>query len=794
MKYLAHKKISEGIAVEQTLEEHSRNAAEIAKKCLEPVGLPNVGYLAGLLHDVGKCKKEFQIYLEDGSKRRGSVNHTFAGCRMILERFHSKEKLESFRDVTAELLAYAIGAHHGLFDCVDKDGKSGFEHRLHQEKIAYEESRDTFFSQCANDSEIEALFERASEELEPVYEAIKKMLVAERAEESSFYLGVLARLLLSAVMEGDRKDTAAFMRIGEQRASAVPSENFWRIYLERMEEALQKFPRNNPIQEARARISEQCRRFAENPGGIYRLNVPTGAGKTLSSLRYALAHAKKWGKSRIVFVSPLLSILEQNSKAIRDAIKDDSIILEHHSNVIKDDYSDEELDERELAVENWEKPIIITTLVQLLNVFFEGRSSAVRRFHSLCNAIVVLDEVQTVPGNMLSLFNLTLNFLSRVCNTTFVLCSATQPCFENAEHPLLEQPDSIVPYDEKLFAPFSRTVIFDRGEMTLEEIASMVEQELETVSSILVVCNKRIQSEMLYRLLAPKGNCFHLSASMCVAHRTDTIEAIKGALLCSRNDSSFKTICVSTQVIEAGVDISFEQVIRFRAGMDSVVQAAGRCNRNGESAEKGRVYMVACVGENLSHLAQIEEGKSVTTELLNEYKKDPRVFYGDLASELAVRRYYEKLYQRIKDGMEGYQDFTVKSERNTLFSMLGNNDRYYGEQSRFYGKYQCNQAFKLAGKLFHVFDDDTEEAVVPYGKGKELIAELKALSFAPSADFLAKFIEKIKPYTVSLYDYQKEKLGNCLACVGGIWILEPQAYDDAVGLISTEIKAKFLEA
>ena len=181
-------------------------------------------------------------------------------------------------------------------------------------------------------------------------------------------------------------------------------------------------------------------------------------------------------------------------------------------------------------------------------------------------------------------------------------------------------------------------------------------------------------------------------------------------------------------------------------------------------------------------------------KLLNEYKKDPRVFYGDLASELAVRRYYEKLYQRIKDGMEGYQDFTVKSERNTLFSMLGNNDRYYGEQSRFYGKYQCNQAFKLAGKLFHVFDDDTEEAVVPYGKGKELIAELKALSFAPSADFLAKFIEKIKPYTVSLYDYQKEKLGNCLACVGGIWILEPQAYDDAVGLISTEIKAKFLEA
>ena len=199
----------------------------------------------------------------------------------------------------------------------------------------------------------------------------------------------------------------------------------WNAYLQHMEQKLSEFSSQTDIQKARREISDQCRRFANQPGGVYHLNVPTGAGKTLSSLRYALAHAAKWNKSRIIFTAPLLTILDQNAKVIRNFVGDNSIILEHHSNLIRTQEIAEQLDTQELLLEDWSAPIIITTLAQLLNTFLDGNTSSIRRFQALADSVIVMDEVQTVPTKMLTLFNdqLLIRSLRRDCH--FVLRNPT---------------------------------------------------------------------------------------------------------------------------------------------------------------------------------------------------------------------------------------------------------------------------------------------------------------------------------------------------------------------------------
>ena len=294
-------------------------------------------------------------------------------------------------------------------------------------------------------------------------------------------------------------------------------EQLWGQCLDRVEEKLDRLPQTSPIAKARRAISAQCRQAAEQPGGVYRLNVPTGGGKTLSALRFALAHAKRHRKQRIIFTSPLLSILDQNSKEIRKYVGDDSLILEHHSNLIRIDEDPEEWDQRELLTEIWGAPIIITTLVQLLNTLFSGKTTAIRRFHALCGSVIIMDEVQTVPSKLLSLFSLAVNFLANICGATVVLCSATQPCIEQIKHPLRTPIPDLVPYSPELWTVFRRTDIQSVGTMTLEGIAQFALERMETVDSLLIVCNKKAQSEQLFGLLQGGDfSLFHLSASMCV--------------------------------------------------------------------------------------------------------------------------------------------------------------------------------------------------------------------------------------------------------------------------------------
>ena len=781
MEFPAHISSNEdGSRSVQTCQEHCRGAAKYAGKALSSADLYEAAYLSALVHDLGKFKEEFSIYLQDENAVKGSVNHSFAGCRLLLELFHGDNGLRE-EDLTAELLAYAVGAHHGLFDCVDENQKSGFLHRMNTKGIGYEEATGHFLNLCVSRDELSERFCAAHKELMTKYRRI--MEISKDNEETCFYFGLLGRLLLSAVIEGDRRDTREFMSgsIGKKECDPVDLHLFWEKYLCRVEEKIQRFSCDSPIDRARRSISDICRGFAEREGGIYRLNVPTGGGKTLSSLRYALAHGMNRGKTRIIFTSPLLSILEQNAKVIRDFLEDDSIILEHHSNVIRPK-DGEDLDLLELATENWDSPVIITTLVQLLNTMFLGKTTAVRRFHALCNSIIVIDEVQTVPNHMLSMFELTVNFLAEICGATVILCSATQPSFAKTDHALRVSGD-IVPYDPLLWGPFLRTRICDAGEKTLEEIADFARNVMETANSLLVVCNKRDEAAYLFRELRDSAEvCLHLSASMCTQHRRDCIEKLFKALHEGR-----RCICVSTQVIEAGVDVSFQQVIRLSAGMDSVIQAAGRCNRNGESSEPQPVYVVNCQGENLTRLREIHDGKESTKSLLYAFRNCPERFQADLSSQSAIDCYYEN---RFRSMPVGYRDYCIKPKDLFLLDLLSKNEKYLS--GNLLGKFYLNQAFATAGKLFRVFDQETWDVVVPYGEGAVLIRELLSKK-SPTVAYLHQWVCRAKAYTIGIYDYQKKKLADGMVEYCGITILQPVHYSEDLGLAMEAEKLEFME-
>ena len=719
--------------------------------------------------------------IENKPVYRGSVIHAHAAPRFLLEHFHTPGVFASYRDMVAELLAFATGAHHGLFDCVDENHRLGFLRRLEWDDSSYREAVGIFLTQCAGMDEIEALFSQAEQELIPIFDRIN---ARDSNEEIWFYLGLLARLLLSAVIEGDRYDTARFEHRVMPSTFPEHREDLWLQILTRVEEKLDKLHHDTPIQQARRNISRRCKEAAERPSGIYRLNVPTGGGKTLASLRFALAHAAANHKSRIVFTSPLLSILDQNAQVLREYINDDRLVLEHHSNVVgqKPETNTNELDSKELMAENWDAPITITTLVQLLNTLFDGRTTCIRRFHALCNCVLVIDEVQTVPLRMLTLFNLAMNFLADVCGATVVLCSATQPCLEKAAHPMEGSLQELVPHDPALWAPFRRTRIIDAGVRRLEEIPDFAQEILDSANSLLVVCNTKRQACFLYEKLRRNNAvvCFHLSAAMCQAHRKAVLKQISAALDESRRGGS-KVLCVSTQVIEAGVDVSFGSVIRLTAGMDNAVQTAGRCNRNGESEDPVPVYLITCSDENLSVLREIQDAKTSALQLLSAFRLNPTQFEEDLASDAAIACYYENLYGGMRAQAQDYP----RGKKPSLFNLLSVNDAYTAGQSGM-GRFGLHQAFKEAGCAFQVFDQDTTDVLVPYGAGAEIIAELGSSTAQGDWERQKELIDQSKPYTISLYQYQRELLekqwGLTAYLDGAVLALNPEFYSSETGL------------
>ena len=774
-------------ALVQSCSEHNLNTAALAEDSLSDTHLGKTAFLAGILHDCGKYSEEFKKYITDSFKgipvRKGSVIHSFAGVSYMLSKFHTKES-DGYETMTSELISYAIGAHHGLFDCIGVNKDNGFIHRLERQPEYDHKAISNYTSYCLRDSSLSELFHLATEEIKDIFGKIYELVKTTKQHlrnEYSFYLGLTARLLTSSVIDADRNDTAEFMS-GSARPRLIKTDkSIWDQCLANLELMTNNFPCETDIQKARHEISDNCFKFAKQPGGIYRLNIPTGGGKTLSSMRYALAHAAAHSKRRIIYTAPLISILDQNAKVIKEAIKNDDLILEHHSNIIHD-REDEDISRYELLSETWDAPIIITTLVQLLNSCFSGKTSCVRRFHSLCNCVLIIDEVQSVPTNMLSLFNLTINYLSRIMGATVILCSATQPCLESIPHQLHLSDSSMISKQDyaRYRQIFKRTEIIDGGSKNLDEIPVFAEEILDSTGSLLIVCNtKKEASDIYFKLKERFSNCYHLSASMCMAHRKAVLDSIYSSL-----KTADKTVCVSTQVIEAGVDISFGAVIRIAAGIDNIVQAAGRCNRNGENEGTANVYVIRFPEEKLGHLSDIKIAQDAANELLFSYSEDPCRFENDLSSDKSVEFFYRRMYSHIQSEQGGHFDFPIKGD--TLFNLLSENSRNAAESDRA-TEFTFRQAFKTAGVMFEVFDHDAETVIVPYKKGKDIIAELLSERAGHDLNYLKKVLEESKEYSVSIYQWQLQKLQKTgavrSACDGQVYILNDEYYGNHTGLM-----------
>lgn len=605
------------------------------------------------------------------------------------------------------------------------------------------------------------------------------------------------RVALSLLIDSDWTDTACFFQDVPltKRISQEETQDIWQKCIDNFEQYLENQIRNNPnngnqLNSFRQEISNLCRMAAEKDQKLYRLTVPTGAGKTLSSLRFALYHARKKQKHRIIYVAPFNSILEQNAEEIRKAIGIPSVVLEHHCNVICEEGDEEKY--RNLT-ETWDSPIIVTTAVQLLNTLFSSQKSCIRRMHSLSNSIIIFDEVQAFPVKCTELFNLAVNFLSQFCEATIVLCSATQPSLALLKENNLCECQEMSGESEKYANAFKRVDIIDAtelylGGMEIQDLKEFTLEKTEKYQSTLVITNTISCALELFQEL--EANCsaeyeiYHLSNNMCPQNKLDMLKEIKKAL----KNKEKKIICVSTQVVEAGVNFSFGCVIRSKAGLDNVIQAAGRCNRHKELEGMGTVYIVKMSSEmeNLTHLKEIRNAQAALQKVLEDYKLNPARFDYSLDSEKAVKAYYLNYRSQLKKDETKFL-VNVDGVMMTLVDLLGDNRIGQQQYSRAHHEKKMRtklpQAFLTAGENFEVISNDYKvNIIVPYeSETDQLLDELVQASTEIEKK---KILRKLQKYTVGISETRKNKLGNAVyENSEGVLVLCEGYYDEKVGVI-----------
>ncbi|MBK6593887.1 MAG: CRISPR-associated endonuclease Cas3'' [Burkholderiales bacterium] len=777
-KPLAHWRASDQTA--QSLDVHLANVGHWSGGFASKIQLGSAGELMGLLHDLGKYSPEFQAYIKsaeglinpdeddyvDAQERRGKIDHSSAGAQYV---WHKLFEGSGIGILMAQFFALCIASHHsGLIDCLDANGEDTFSKRMRkaQEKTHLDEvvelAEPNILARCAELA--------ADPALTVSFKALVQRIVQlnESASPGQQQIGLMVRFLFSGLIDADRIDTADFehKRVAQHR----PRGNYvaWPRLIGRLEKKLGAMTPKRPIDVLRNDISAHCLAAASRERGVYTLTVPTGGGKTLASLRFALHHAEQRKLDRIIYVIPFTSIIDQNAQVARAILEPDDapadrgkVVLEHHSSITPEQQTWRE----KILCENWDAPVVYTTMVQFLETLFGAGTRGARRMHQLANTVLIFDEVQTLPINCVHVFNNAINFLVEQCNSTVVLCTATQPLLHQVDSGKgaihLAAQHEIMPNVQKHFDDLRRVEVRDcrkPGGWLRDEVAVLATIELDRAGSCLVIVNTKDAALGIFELCQPavdREALFYLSTNQCSAHRKQELTKIRLRLA-----QGLPTLCVSTQLIEAGVDVDFGAVIRFMAGIDSIAQAAGRCNRNGRP-EPGLVHIVnpRPEDERLDMLPDIATGRDIAPRVLDDYRNDPARYAHNLFGPQAMSEYFQYYFFERKGEMAYKISEKDIGHADTLLSLLSGNQSAVDDCSRKYGvvpQRMLNQSFMTAAKAFKAIDAPTQGVVVPFGKaGRDLIGRLHG-AFDIELEF--DLMREAQQYTVNVFPGVLKKL------------------------------------
>lgn len=594
-KYIAHSENSNG--EEQSMKQHSEGVASLMKSFALASDFAEIYLYCGMLHDIGKYSEEFQKYIRlSGNKEP----HAKWGAYMA-----RKSKLIN--------IAFPVFGHHAGLP-----------------------NRDAMFENlelCAKDANKWKNIQLSLEEDEAIIPLCDNSPFDQIG--NTFQKELFIRFLYSALVDADSLDTERHFKKEQYDVRSSKTLDVDAL-LVALDKRLESFKQDTPLNKLRTDVRLYAQSLANADQGCFSMTLPTGMGKTLTSLNWALHHAKAHpGIKRIVIVLPFISIIDQTANELKTIFKDFDVILEHHSNVIYEEANEEETyckDSKYLVTENWDYPIVITTAVQFFESLFSNQRSKCRKLHNLQDSIIIFDEIQTLPVNLAECTMKMLNDMLHLCRCSFLFCTATQPDFQTRKDfngidhimPLVKNPASIFASTKRV----KYNAVDDYKPKSVESIADCV---VEQKNSVLIVCNTKKKAMTLFECLEKLSDIpvLHLSTSMCQKHRMEVINKVRQML-----NNGEKLILCSTQLIEAGVDIDFPVVFRELAPLESIIQSAGRCNREG-MLDEGYVY-----------LFQFED-QSQPSRQYETFAKYAQLCYQGNESRLAGADFYSEYYKKI---------------------------------------------------------------------------------------------------------------------------------------------------
>ena len=729
---------SGGHVLADHLQAVARLAAEFSRTFDAAEPASRWAWRAGLWHDLGKYRPGFQKYVRladnadahiEGKVAGRDKTHSAAGALWAMQQLNQPGR------PYGHILAYLIAGHHAGLD----DWHGGLKERL-QGEDAQQELQDTLAAS-------------------PPAELLAHGNLVAQVPGGAAGFALWVRMLFSCLVDADFLDTEAHFDAGRPaRREGFPTLAQMRQAFEAHMAAMPVA--DTPVNTLRADILRQCRAKAALPAGFFSLTVPTGGGKTLSSLAFALEHALAHGKRRIVYAIPYTSIIEQTADVFRKVFKllGDEVLIEHHSQF--DAAEKDETARSRLACENWDAPLVVTTNVQLFESLFAAKTSRCRKLHNLAGSVIVLDEAQQLPPAFLQPILDVLNLLVAHYGVTVVLCTATQPALKSTQYfdagknlRGLENVREIIDDPDALFTKLERVLVELPPDWTTPTPWAELAAQLGAEDCVLAIVNTRKAARELHGLM-PEGT-LHLSALMCGAHRQDVIAEIKQRLQAKREGRDPRPLrVVSTQLVEAGVDIDFPVVYRALAGLDSVAQAAGRCNREGRLAGKGRV--VVFVPPEKPPLGHLRKGADACITTLHGHAQDP------LARGLFAR-YFTEFYH------------SVDLDGSGIVNLLKVDPRTLAVQFR-----SAAQAFRL------IDDEDKATVLVRYAAQHDAIDKLLGILAAEGPQ--RWLMRKLQRYTVSIPQRQADKMlarGDLSLPMPGLYVLADadNLYSDILGLV-----------